>query len=100
MCAEGPAGRWFLATVGRRDVASRNAYSMRAASLPPLSSDTRSASARAASTYVGSFSSTSAWSGVFVSTRRAVHFSRSGASNAASDAGGTVRFQNVYIPRR
>ena len=29
-----------------------------------------------------------------------VHFSRSGASNVASDAGGTVRFQNVYMPRR
>jgi len=58
------------------------------------------ASARAASTYVGSFHRTSAWSGVFVAGRRAVHFSRSGASNVASDAGGTVRFQKVYMVRR
>ena len=40
-------------------------------------------------------SSASAWSGVLVCPRRAVHFSRSGASNVASEAGGTVRFHSV-----
>ena len=32
--------------------------------------------------------------------RRAVHFSRSGASKVANAGGGTVRFQNVYMLRR
>ncbi len=69
-----------------------------ARSRPPVS--IRSASLRAASTYVGSFISTSACSGVFVRSRRTVHVSRSGASNVLSVGGGTVRFQNVYMPRR
>ena len=42
----------------------------------------RVAKARAASTYVGSFSNASAWSGVFEDERAAVHSSREGASNA------------------
>ena len=35
-----------------------------------------------------------------VTGRRAVHFSRSGASNVARAAGAAVRFQNVYMLRR
>ena len=66
----------------------------------PASMMARSARARAASTYVGSFINTSAWSGVFVGSRRAVHFSRSGASKVASDGGGTVRLAKVYMLRR
>src|SRR5215472_15036674 len=60
----------------------------------------RSPSLRDASTYVGSFISTSACRGVFVRGRRTVHTSRSGASSVTSDGGGAVRFQNVYIVRR
>ena len=37
---------------------------------------------------------------MFVRDRRTTHVSRSGASRVASDAGGQVRFQNVYIVRR
>jgi len=35
-----------------------------------------------------------------LTARRAVHFSRSGASKVMSDGGGEVRFQNVYMLRR
>ena len=55
----------------------------------------RCANARAASTYVGSFKSVSTCSGVLVTPRLAVHFSRSGASKIVSEAGGTVRFHTV-----
>src|SRR5260370_28403226 len=85
---------------GVRAVASLKAKSIRARSdLPPLC-NARSASAREASTYVGSFRSTSACNGVLVTARLAVHFSRSGASNRVREGGGTVRFHTVYIPRR
>ena len=60
----------------------------------------RSASLRIASTYVGSFISTSACSGVLVRARRTVHTSRSGASNVDRAGGGLVPFQKVYIVRR
>ena len=43
----------------------------------------------------GSFSVTSAWSGVLVRWRRTTHISRLGASKAASDGGGASRFQKV-----
>ena len=48
----------------------------------------------------GSFSVTSAWSGVFVVGRRTVQVSRLGASKAVRAGGGAVRFQNVYMLRR
>src|SRR4051794_13062349 len=86
--------------VGLRAVARRNAYEIRAvASLPP-STSARCARTRDASTKVGSFSNTSACRGVFVCARRAVHFSRSGASKVANEAGGAVRFHSVYMPRQ
>ena len=50
---------------------------------------------RAASTNCGSFSVTSAWSGVFVRSRRMVQLSRLGALKSSSDAGGALRFQKV-----
>ena len=61
----------------------------------PPSLNIRSASFRAASTWIVSFIKASAWSGVFVFNRRAVQTSRSGASNVARVGCGTVRFQNV-----
>ena len=54
-----------------------------------------SAIARAASTNCGSFSNTSACSGVDVVSRFAVHTSRDIASKASIDGGGDVRRQNV-----
>ena len=54
-----------------------------------------SASARAASNDAGSFSSVSAWSGVFVRTRRTVQNSRLVASNVMKLGYGDVRRQKV-----
>ena len=54
-----------------------------------------SASTRAASTNCGSFSSTSACSGVAVTSRFAVQTSRDTASKVIIDGGGDVRLQNV-----
>ena len=71
----------------------------RVAVVPP-SRIARSASLRAASTKIGSFSSVSACSGVFVVERRTMQNSRSGASNTVIVGCGTVRFQNVYRLRR
>ena len=53
----------------------------------------RSAAMRAASTNCGSFHSTSAWSGVFVTSRFVVQNSRVGASSVSIVGGGTARFQ-------
>ena len=43
---------------------------------------------------------TSACSGVLVRSRRTVQFSRLGALKISMDAGGALRFQNVYMLRR
>ena len=56
-------------------------------SFVPSSRSIRCASTREASMNVGSFIRASACKGVFVSSRRAVHFSRSGASKMFSVAG-------------
>ena len=72
----------------------------RSAGEGPASAIIRVASRRAASTYCVSFISTRACSGVLVRARRTVQVSREGASNASSDGGGLVRFQNVYKLRR
>jgi hypothetical protein len=55
---------------------------------------TCSASIRAASIICGSFSVTSAWSGVLVRSRRRHDTSRDGAFRISIDAGGAIRFQN------
>ena len=57
----------------------------------------RPARCRAASTNCGSCSITKACKGVFVRERLIWQYSRSGASKAAIDGGGTVRFQKVYM---
>src|SRR5207248_3632380 len=85
--------------VGLRAVARRKAKLILEAGSRPASPIMRWARARAASTYVGSFKRTRACRGVLVRARRAVHFSRSGASNVLSDGGGDVRFQNEYMLR-
>ena len=61
---------------------------------------TRSASACAAATNVGSLSSARACSGVLVRDSRTDAELALGASNVASAGGGIVRFQNVYRLRR
>ena len=48
-----------------------------------------------ASTYTGSLSVTSAWSGVLVVIRRIWHTSRVVASKSSIEGYGVVRFQNV-----
>ena len=65
----------------------------------PRSSHAR-ASTRAASTNCASFIVTSACSGVLVRSRRTVQVSRVGALKMSIDAGGALRFQNVYRERR
>jgi photosystem II stability/assembly factor-like uncharacterized protein len=55
----------------------------------------RWASARAASTYWGSFQSSNAWSGVLVLSRRVMHDSRDGPSKVLICGGGAVRLMNV-----
>src|SRR5262249_29197599 len=86
-------------SLGGRAVASRKANDKRSSAVLPSRSK-RSASLRLASTYVGSFIKTRAWSGVLVRPRRTVQVSRSGASKVSICGGGEVRFQNVYIERR
>src|ERR1700722_7894675 len=85
---------------GFRSVTRRKAKSTRFSGSRPAWEIVFSASTRLASTYVGSLSSTSACKGVLVMVRRAVHFSRSGASKVVSEGGGTVRFHTVYMLRR
>ena len=72
----------------------------RLASCRRLRASARSARRRAASTNCGSFSVTSACSGVLVRSRRTVQVSRLGALKMSIDAGGAARFQNVYRLRR
>ena len=55
------------------------------------------ASTRAASTNCTSFIVTSACSGVLVRSRRTMQISRVGALNMSMEAGGALRFQNVYM---
>ena len=83
--------------VGARDTQSRKPYATREAVVPPAGASPvmRRASALAASNDAGSFSSVSAWSGVFVRTRRTVQNSRLGASNVAKVGYVQTRRQNV-----
>ena len=74
--------------------------SSRSSSSSPPSFSACSARCRAASTNCGSFSVTSACSGVFVRSRRTVQVSRFGALKMSIEAGGAARFQNVYRLRR
>jgi hypothetical protein len=85
---------------GRRDVHRKNAYSARSASDGPPSRSTRKASARAASTKIGSFSPVNAASGVFDRTRRAQAASAFGASKLDIAGSGIDRFRNPYSARR
>ena len=55
---------------------------------------------RAASKHWGSFMRKSAWSGVLVRSRRAMHASREGASKSVICGGAEVRFQKMYMLRR
>ena len=73
---------------------------MPASGLSPPSFSAVCARCRAASTNCGSFSVTSACSGVLVRSRRTVQTSRLGALKMSIDAGGAARFQNVYMLRR
>jgi hypothetical protein len=78
-----------------RPVSWRKAARCRAAGSAGRRTSSRSASTRAASTNCGSFSSTSACSGVVVTSRFAVQTSRDTASKLIIDGGGSVRRQKV-----
>ena len=84
-CAPSPAGT-------RRRAGSSRPCRLRAARAAPARAPLRRRSGRSAAPAPAA----ACWS----ARGGAVHFSRSGASKVASDAGGTVRFQNVYMPRR
>ena len=68
---------------------------MRACDVVPPSLRMRSAKARAASKYCGSFININACIGVLVRSRLTVQDSREGASKMFICGGGEVRFQNV-----
>jgi hypothetical protein len=80
---------------GQRAQQDARAISAIAAEGSLLSFSTASASRRAASTNCGSFSVTSAWSGVFVRSRRTVQTSRVGALKTSMLGEGAWRFQRL-----
>ena len=75
---------------GDRERQRRNAY-VAFTSAVPACATASFASANAHSTKTGSLRVTSAWSGVFVGTRRSVQTSRVGASKAAIEGYGLER---------
>src|SRR5438128_510029 len=80
---------------GWRVTHRRKANVARACGVRAASLSTRRASARAASKYASSLSSASAWSGVFVRTRRTVQDSRLVASRVRKLGYGDVRRMKV-----
>src|SRR5262249_60980186 len=87
------------AGVGARDSTIRNASLARESGVDAVRR-TRAASERAASKNASSFSVVSAWSGVFVRTRRTVQRSRLVASNVRKLGYGADRRMKTYSPRR
>ena len=90
-----PASSSFHPSLGLRCSDCCQAHAIRSSVVPWHSLRMRAAKTRAASTYVGSFSSTSACCGMFERVRSAVHASRLEASNASSDGWGNVRCRQV-----
>ena len=85
---------------GSRDVASKNARSVRLDSSCFASLRMRIAMAWADSTKIGSLSPVNAAKGVLDRTRRAQAKSPLGASNALRTGSGIDRFRNMYSARR